>query len=80
MLAPDAALPHWPGGRLGEEEQACALQGQGVFAEGPGGQGVRMYGPSGRFLGVGRMTPEGRRMQPERLMLDLATAPGSHGA
>ncbi len=73
MLPPDAALPHWPAVRLGEAEQACVLRGQAVFVEGPAGQGVRMYGPSGRFLGVGRMTPEGRRMTPERIMLELET-------
>ena len=75
LLAPDAALPHWPAVHLGEAEQACVLQGQAVFVEGPAGQAVRMYGPTGLFLGVGRMTPEGRRMAPERLMLDLEKPP-----
>lgn len=74
LLAPDAALPHWPAVQLGEAEQACVLRGQAVFVEGPAGQGVRMYGPAGLFLGVGRMTPEGRRMAPERIMVDLESA------
>lgn len=73
LLAPDAALPHWPEVRLGEAEQACVVQGQAVFVEGPAGQRVRMYGSAGLFLGVGRMTADGRRMAPERLMLDLET-------
>ncbi len=75
LLAPDAALPHWPAVRLGEAEQACVLHGQAVFVTGPAAQRVRIYGPTGRFLGVGRMTPEGRRMAPERLMLDQDAAP-----
>jgi len=49
------------------------LQGQAVFVDGPAGQGVRMYGPSGLFLGVGRMTAEGCRLAPERILLDLKT-------
>lgn len=72
LLTPDAAVPHWPAVRLGEAEQACILQGQAVFAQGPGGQRVRMYGPSGLFLGVGQMTAEGRRLAPLRIMLDLS--------
>lgn len=74
LLAPDLALPHWPAVRLGEAQQACVLQGQAVFVDGPAGQGVRMYGPSGLFLGVGRMTAEGCRMAPERIMLELETS------
>lgn len=73
LLAPDLALPHWPAVRLGEAQQACVLQGQAVFVDGPAGQGVRMYGPSGLFLGVGRMTAEGCRLAPERIMLELET-------
>jgi hypothetical protein len=33
-----------------------------------------MYGESGQFLGTGRMTPEGRRLAPERIMVDIAAA------
>lgn len=75
LLAPDAALPHWPAVRLGEAEQACIMQGQAVFVAGPAAQRVRIYGPSGCFLGVGRMTAEGGRLAPERLMLDLERVP-----
>jgi len=72
LLPPDAALPELPVVRLGIAEQACVLQGAPVFVAGPGGARVRMYGPEGRFLGVGRMTPEGGRLAPERLMVSLA--------
>lgn len=72
MLLPvDAALPGMPSVELGVAEQACVLQGQPVFMAGPGGAQVRMYGPDGRFLGVGRMSAEGRRLAPERIMISL---------
>lgn len=74
LLAPDAALDHWPAVSLGESEQAYVLQGQAVFVSGPPGAQVRMYGPGGRFLGWGQMTPEGRRVAPVRIMLDLEAA------
>lgn len=72
LLSPDAALAALPAVELGMAEQALVLQGQAVFAAGPGGSRVRMYGPGSRFLGVGRMTSEGRRLAPERIMVDLA--------
>ena len=50
------------------------LQGQAVFVSGPPGARGRMYGPGDRFLGVGQMTPEGRRLQPVRIMVDVADA------
>jgi hypothetical protein len=31
-----------------------------------------MYGPDGRFLGVGRMSGEGRQLAPERIMVNLS--------
>ncbi len=73
-LPADAALAALPEVRLGVEEQACILQGQPVFAAGPGGAKVRMYGADGRFLGVGQMTAEGRRLAPDRIMIELAGA------
>ncbi len=73
MLLPvDEALPGLPAVRLGLAEQACVLQGQPVFAAGPGAAVVRMYGVGGRFLGIGRMSAEGRRLAPERIMIDLS--------
>ncbi len=74
LLGPDIALDHWPAVTLGEIEQAYLLQGQAVFVSGPPGSLVRLYGPTGRFLGVGQMTPEGRRLAPVRIMVDLEAA------
>ena len=75
LLQPaDTALPGFPAVRLGTAEQSCVLQGQPVFVAGPGSARVRMYGVEGRFLGVGRMTAEGRRLAPERIMVDLMGA------
>ena len=78
LLAPDAALRHWPAVRLGTAEAAWLLQGQAVFVTGPAGERVRVYGPAGDFLGVGQMTPEGRRLAPLRIMLNLE--PSNDGA
>jgi tRNA pseudouridine55 synthase len=72
LHGPDTAVRHWPEVVLGEAEQSYVLQGQAVFASGPPGARVRMYGPNGLFLGVGEMTPEGRRVAPVRIMLDLS--------
>lgn len=72
LLPPDAALPGLPSVQLGPAEQACILHGQAVFAAGPAACQVRMYGPEGRFLGVGRMSSEGRQLAPERIMVDLS--------
>ena len=75
LLQPtDAALPGFPAVRLGPAEQSCVLQGRPVFVAGPGSARVRMYGVGGRFLGVGRMTAEGRLLAPERIMIDLTGA------
>ena len=71
LLPIDAALPGMPAVRLGTSEQACVLQGQPVFVTGPGSARVRMYGEDGLFLGTGRMTAEGRRLAPERIMVDI---------
>lgn len=72
LLPADAAIPGLPAVNLGVAEQACVLQGQPVFATGPGDALVRMYGADGLFLGVGRMSSEGRRLAPERIMVGLA--------
>jgi tRNA pseudouridine55 synthase len=70
LLGSDFALRHWPAVTVGAAEQAYLLQGQAVFAAGPAGARVRMYGPGRLFLGVGQMTPEGRRLAPVRVMVD----------
>jgi tRNA pseudouridine55 synthase len=74
LLPVDAALPGMPAVRLGTAEQACVLQGQPVFVTGPGSARVRMYGEGGLFLGTGRMSAEGRRLAPERIMVDIVPA------
>lgn len=75
LLQPDRALGEWPAVRVGPVERAWLLQGQAVFAAGPCGGRVRMYGPEGEFLGLGEMTPEGRCLAPLRLMVDVAPKP-----
>ena len=72
LLPTDAALPEMPTVRLGTAEQACVLHGQPVFVTGPGSARVRMYGEGGLFLGTGLMSPEGLRLAPERIMVDIA--------
>lgn len=72
MLLPvDEALPGLPAVQLGDAEQAWILQGRPVAAVGPGASRVRIYGVDGRFLGVGRMSAEGARLAPERIMVEL---------
>ena len=77
LLPADAAIPGLPALHLGVAEQACVLQGQPVFVAGPGAALVRMYGADGLFLGVGRMSAEGLRLAPERIMVSLAAEPSS---
>lgn len=75
LLPADEALPGLPAVRLGQAEQAFVLRGQPVFTAGPPAALVRMYGAEGRFLGVGRMNPDGRRLAPERIMVNLPIPP-----
>jgi len=75
LLPADAALPGLPAVQLGGTEQARILHGQSVKAAGPEGCQVRMYGPDGRFLGVGRMSDAGRLLAPERIMVDMVAPP-----
>ena len=75
LLAVDEALPGLPAVQLGLAEQASVLQGRDVLAVGPGASRVRIYGVGGRFLGVGRMSAEGARLAPERLMVDVTAPP-----
>ena len=71
LIAVDEALPGLPAVQLGAAEQDSVLQGRAVPAHGPGASKVRMYGADGRFLGVGRMSAEGVRLAPERIMVRL---------
>jgi tRNA pseudouridine55 synthase len=72
LMPADSALPGLPAIQLGAAEQARILHGQSVKAAGPEAGQVRMYGPDGRFLGVGRMSDEGCQLAPERIMVELA--------
>ena len=75
LLPADAALPGLPAVRLNAVEQAFVLRGQAVATAGPAAARVRMYGVGGLFLGVGRMSAEGNRLAPERIMIDLSGGP-----
>jgi tRNA pseudouridine55 synthase len=75
LLRPDEALSGMPAVQLGDADEAWVLQGREIPAAGPGASRVRMYGVGGRFLGVGRMSNEGARLAPERIMVALASGP-----
>jgi len=74
LLPIDSALAGLPAIHLGIAGQACILHGQTVFVTGPAAARVRMYGVGGQFLGVGRVSAEGARLAPERIMVDLRGA------
>ena len=68
LLPVDAALPEWPAVHLGPDAAYYLGNGQAVQAgsgEAPGL--VRIYGPKGRFLGVGDLGEDGR-VAPRRLL------------
>jgi tRNA pseudouridine55 synthase len=71
LLAVDAALPGLPAIQLEGGAEASILQGRAVTIAGPGSARVRMYGPGGRFLGIGRISAEGGHLAPERIMVAL---------
>ncbi|MBM5812405.1 MAG: tRNA pseudouridine(55) synthase TruB [Gammaproteobacteria bacterium] len=71
LLPADSALPGLPAVRLGATEQAWILQGQAVFVGGTPAARVRMYGPDDLFLGVGRMSADGRCLAPERILVPV---------
>ena len=75
LLAVDAALPGLPAIQLEDHEEASILHGRTVSLAGPGAAQVRMYGVGGRFLGTGRMSAEGSRLAPERIMIELPAGP-----
>jgi tRNA pseudouridine55 synthase len=75
LMPADSALPGLPAVRLGTPEAGRILHGQTVEITGPKACRVRMYGPDGRFLGVGRMGDEGCRLAPERIKNELAGTP-----
>lgn len=71
LLPADAALPHLPAATLKEGEVLRFLQGQAAGAA-PGLPGAlaRVYGGSGRFLGIARHDPAGN-LQPVRIFNHL---------
>ena len=71
LIAVDEALPGLPAIQLDAAAQDSVLQGRAVPVCGPGASQVRMYGVGGRFLGLGRMSAEGARLAPERIMVRL---------
>jgi len=75
LLAVDTALPELPAIQLEVGAEASILHGRAVMLAGPGSARVRMYGPGGRFLGIGRMSAEGGRLAPERLMVEDPSSP-----
>lgn len=76
LLVPvDTALPGLPAVQLTGVAEASILQGRSVPMAGPGSARVRMYGAGGKFLGVGRMSTEGARLAPERIMVELPPSP-----
>jgi tRNA pseudouridine55 synthase len=74
LLSPDAALDHLPRVAIGPTDAVALRHGQPVTAacDVPVGRRIRIYGPSGRFMGLAEVLPEGR-LQPRRLMSEEAS-------
>ncbi len=75
LLTVDTALPGLPAIQLEGGAEASILQGRTVAMAGPGAARVRIYGSGGRFLGTGRMSAEGGRLAPERIMVEVPSSP-----
>jgi tRNA pseudouridine55 synthase len=67
LLAPDAPLQHLPAVTLSATDAQRILRGQRVFADCAAAPRVRLYAPSGAFLGVGAADGAGG-LEPRRLM------------
>jgi tRNA pseudouridine55 synthase len=74
LLPPDAALGHLPRTEIGPADAVALRHGQAVEAacDASVGRRVRIYGPSGRFMGLAEVLPGGR-LQPRRLMSEEAS-------
>ncbi len=71
LLPPDSAVSHLPAVQLAEEAVVAFLNGQSVPAPKPvptDGALVRLYAPSGMFLGLGRLIQAGSALKPERIL------------
>ena len=67
LLAPDAPLQHLPAVTLSGIDAARILMGQRVFTDCAAAPRVRLYAPSGAFLGLGATDGAGG-LEPRRLM------------
>jgi tRNA pseudouridine55 synthase len=71
LLPPESAVGHLTAVRLSEDTGTALLQGQRVpVAEAVTPGLVRLYGSSGRFLGIGRASPDGKLVKPERILYE----------
>ena len=73
LLPPDAALPQLRAVTLERERAVRLRQGQAVPAgelADPQAALVRLYGPSGHFMGIGAVEPGGEWLKPVRLFND----------
>jgi tRNA pseudouridine55 synthase len=59
LVAPDAPLTHLPAVHLTGDQARRIGQGQAVAMVVTPADPVRLYGPDGGFLGLGRADPEG---------------------
>ena len=78
LLPADAALPQLPAITLDQPRAGRIRQGQPVHPDGNGSLNpglVRLYGPAGRFLGIGAMDENGQVLKPVRLFNDLGANP-----
>ncbi|MEM9384600.1 MAG: tRNA pseudouridine(55) synthase TruB [Pseudomonadota bacterium] len=67
LLPVDSAISHWPSVRLGADSAFYLRNGQPVQVPRAPTRGlVRLYGEDARFLGMGRITEDGR-VAPKRL-------------
>ncbi|AGA89544.1 tRNA pseudouridine 55 synthase [Thioflavicoccus mobilis 8321] len=67
LLPLDSTLGHWPAVRLSADAAFYLRQGQAVLVPRAPVEGlVRLYDPSGRFIGVGEVLDDGK-VQPKRL-------------
>jgi tRNA pseudouridine55 synthase len=68
LLPLESALDHWPEVRLSEDAAFYLRQGQAVLVPRAPTEGlVRLYDPSGKFVGVGAILDDGK-VQPKRLL------------
>jgi tRNA pseudouridine55 synthase len=76
LIPPDQALLHLPACTFDSTGELALLRGQAapsLNAASTGDQ-VRIYGPEGRFLGLGEATPDGA-VQPRRLLVKSTINP-----